>query len=392
MKHLPVSPALLPPGAAPRPWRLSAPRAGALVALLAVVLVGCGWRSGQGGLTPTPEADHPRLTELVNSVETRANVVSEFAPAQPGDSVPEGAQIRTGPEARALLDYGSGTRIRLDANTLVTLQPLAGNAAAPTLRMRLVFGKLWITLGPGSQFEAETAIGKATAAGKYAELQYSVGESATATDDDKLLIRCLDGDCTFANVVHLAGMQQLIITGGGLTILGPAALPASALDDFLANNPENVAVAQRPSATATTVRTATATASPAPSATASPTRTATPSATATATPSATATTPAPPPPVRVRPTATPLPTATPVPVPTATPVPLPTQAPPPAPTLPPPTNTPVPTQAPPPTAAPTLPPPTATTAPIDTAAPPANTPEPLPTREEPPTKTPSPAP
>ena len=375
-----------------QPGKLAVPLALALTLLLAA----CQSLPEPPVTLATATPQRPFLVELINTVEARANAVAEFVRAHDGAQLNEGSQVRTRADSRVRLDFGNGTSVRLGPNTLMAVERLSGNSDDPVTRVRFPFGRLYLSLASGA-FEAVTPIGVASVRGSHAEIHYSPGPDPDSINDDVLYIRCLHGTCVYANVVNLGSMQQLIVTGGGVNITGPAPLEAAAIAEFLGNSPESAGLVATLTAAAPTATSLPPTITPTPSRTPTITFTPLPSATPTAT---------------LVPTDTPLPpTATNTPEPTRRfvtqpPRPAPTRVPPTQPPTQPPTNTsaPPPPPPPPPTNPPpatnTVPPPPPTNPPPTfTLPPPSDTPVPTetqvlvePTRTPLPTKTASPVP
>jgi len=305
------------------------------------------------------------LRALVKIVDVRPNAATNFTAASDGEQVSEQAEVRTGSDSQARLDFGDGAVVRLGQNTWVGITELGAAANSSLTRLDFKAGQLSISLAEG-KLAAQTLLGEASVQGSYAVFQYDPGRDPTI-QDDVLTVQCIEGACAYYNnsdPVLLGNLQQLIVSNRGQVLTGPTDLPPGALADFLANNPQSTAVlltltAARPTATMSPTLTPT-TPTPPPTiglpfatdtATLPASETLTPSASPTHTrrppaplpsdtpspgdtntpqpppvPSATDTAKAPPPP---RPTATPLPpTALPTQTPTAAPTQLPTIAPP----------------------------------------------------------------
>jgi hypothetical protein len=338
--------------------------------------------AGTGTLVPTRRAV---LHNLVSLVFARDSTAASFQMASDGQTVPELGEVRTGSLSTARLDFSDGGIVRLAPYTSIVIDQLGGTDSDPFTRLKYGVGELWVSLTRG-QLEAQTPLGVVAVRGSYAELQYDPGADPNRTQDDVLTIKCIEGACTFNNgsgPITIGNLGQLVISDGGQTLTGPTNLPASTVNDFLANSPESTAVVL-------TLTAAVSSAAPAPSATNSPvpsprplpsdTATTAPIATDTAAPTGTDT-PRPTPtrtrsPLVIVPTATltgtPAPTDTPLPALTDTPKPV-SHPPPPTATNPPPLP-PTPTNPPPPTVtARRIPPPTKTPSPIP---PPTNSPVP----------------
>jgi hypothetical protein len=298
---------------------------------------------------PVPTPDWPAVTlgSLERWVETRPNALASFERASAGQVVPLGAQVRTGPAARVRLDFGGLTQVRLDTGSLVTLERFTWAGDRLVSRLRLAYGRLWLRLDHG-RLDVITPLGPVMVEGSFAEIEYAPGADPDETDDDVLVIRCLEGHCTYSNVVHLVTLQQLRVAQGGLSIVGPTSLAAADVEAFMASNPEFAdvaptltALAPSPTPTGTATPTPTVPHSPGPATTwwVQPTARRVFSASPTAPPLATSAPPAseapndsgpaptpsaPPPPATPTmpaPTSTEPPTPTSAPSPTATPAP-----------------------------------------------------------------------
>lgn len=150
--------------------------------------------------TPPPpapvDADMPSrsasLTEIENLVEARASESETYAPATSGQTLPVGGEVRTGENGRARLDLLSdGTIVRVAPNSTFTLAALEGDASAPSSKIQLAFGKVWILLNGGS-LDVETPSGVASVRGSLLGVSFDPQTKAlTAT--------CLEGHCNLSD-------------------------------------------------------------------------------------------------------------------------------------------------------------------------------------------------
>ena len=86
------------------------------------------------GTDPTPRAV-AKLGVLVGTVDTKAGEAGTYAPAAAGAELEADVVVRTGPGARAALDFADGTELRLHENTELHLQ----DARKTVLKLGSVF-------------------------------------------------------------------------------------------------------------------------------------------------------------------------------------------------------------------------------------------------------------
>lgn len=254
-----------------------------LLILLVGLLTACQRQPTPLAPVATRPARSGTLNEIVNIVEGRAAEAQAYAPVALGYVVEAGGALRTGADSRARLDLNDGTIMRLASLTEFSISDLpAADESQPLARLQLEFGKIWASL-TGGGVEVTTPVGVATVRGSFAVFEYLPGDRSK-TDDDILIVSCLEGACRATNASvdeRLGALEQVILTNGGTTVTRFALTDAD-VQDFVKNNPE----ALRMVATLTAiVPTATATATP--SATPAQTSTPAPTATATATPTPT---------------------------------------------------------------------------------------------------------
>lgn len=164
---------------------------------------------------PNP-ARTAQLSELRNTVETRAGETMDWQAAVEGDGLTAGGGVRTGDDARARLDISDGTIMRLASNTDFTLLQFTADATDPVTQWSLSAGKLWISvtkaLGAGS-FEVETPNGVASVRGSLMGVEYYPANG-------HMIITCLEGECrltqpTTGKSTDLTTGQQTGIPGFG---------------------------------------------------------------------------------------------------------------------------------------------------------------------------------
>ena len=221
----------------PRPHDVT--RLFAIVSALSLLLLALAaylTRTRPPVLLTAPAGPMVSVAAAVAQVDVRDHVLATFEPAETGAELPVGGQLRTGPAARVRLDY-DGRSLLVGADSLLTLERFGGSNDVLVARLRLMYGRLVARLEDG-RLELETPLGLVTVTGPLAEVEYSPGADRNASRDDVLVVRCFEGQCTYANSVRLATLQQLAVINDGLTILGPAVLTAADVQVFEANNPD----------------------------------------------------------------------------------------------------------------------------------------------------------
>jgi LysM repeat protein len=269
------------------------------------------------GPSPTPERS-AAILEITGQVEARRSSEAEWAPAQPGQVLSEGSQLRTGAGARVSLQLTEGTKIYAGPDTTFTFNLLNPFLDSQLTALALEAGQVWVLLSGGA-LDVETPLGIATARGAYIGVRYQ-------PQGRDLEVTCLQGVCGFGSVLIPSGYKLAnAATNSAPEPMGFAdygawgvTVPEATQFAYLATE----AVVEG-NATLPVVEPATETHTPAPTVTPRPTITPRPSFTPSPTVTST--------PVPNQPTDTPPPTAT--PIPSSTPVP-PTQTPLPSPTLP----------------------------------------------------------
>lgn len=189
-----------------------------LVAVLA--LTACARTPVRGDGTPvvvptfTPRVVAERqalVQDIVGVLETRPDATAAWMPAGNGLIVQVGYQLRTGPQSRVQIQFTEGTRLTLDANTLVTLNLFRPALAEPFTGLGLEQGRVWLALsgGPASAADVQTAAGLAQARNAFMSVAF---DPATRT----FSVTCLQGKCNVAEtfipeghkLVNRDGQQQ----------------------------------------------------------------------------------------------------------------------------------------------------------------------------------------
>jgi hypothetical protein len=188
-----------------------------LCLIAAMLLTACGFGTTPAPVapdatktTPTRPADAATLSEIVNLVEAASPDQSEFARVAEGFVLNQGGQVKTGNESRVRLDMTSGAILRLGQNSLFKMEELRPGNEGPLVRLKLEFGKLWISLSGGA-VEVETPVGSASVRGSFGVVEYDPSL-------DVLTLSCLEGRCNAENDTvkeQLGNLEQVRLTRGG---------------------------------------------------------------------------------------------------------------------------------------------------------------------------------
>jgi hypothetical protein len=148
-----------------------------------------------GSATPASGEAAPTRTawlhEIVNDVQSRPSESESLKPAADGDVLVVGGQARTGAGSTTRLDLTEGTIVRLAPNSQFTLTELTPDVAAPSTRLSLMAGQVFVILLGGS-LEVATPVGAATVRGSYLGVAF---DPAT----NHLTATCLEGACALKN-------------------------------------------------------------------------------------------------------------------------------------------------------------------------------------------------
>ncbi len=253
----------------------------ALSGLLSLLLLASACAQPTAAPTPAataaPDPRSATVGDFSGSVNGRPSPVDALAPVAVGFQLRTGGEVQTGEASRARLDFSDGAILRLASNSSFVLQSATPVEAGDIFaRVRLSFGKLWVSLF-GGELQVETPVGVAAVRGSFAVFSYQPGDPDNP-DDDLLVVDCLEGSCSASNEAvdeQLGNLERVVL---GRTASLRQILTEADVQQFLADNPES----QRLVATLTAAPAATATLTPA-LATATPTASLAPSETPTAT-------------------------------------------------------------------------------------------------------------
>ncbi len=131
------------------------------------------------------------LGEITGRVEVRADVSAQWADTADGRLVAEGNQLRTEAGGAALIRLTEDSRIRLGADTRLTVNLLNPFMDSLLTSLALDRGQVWVLLNGGA-LDVETPVGLASARNAYLSVAYDPGPQT-------LLITCLQGTCSFNN-------------------------------------------------------------------------------------------------------------------------------------------------------------------------------------------------
>jgi hypothetical protein len=236
-------------------------------ALVLIVIYGCSGSttstgpqetpSGQGGAQTTAPGSGAATTagstrtasiyELQNDVDARQTQSDQWINALEGQQLLTGGGTKTGEESRVRVDITDGTILRIGPNTEFQLAELSPQAENPVTRLQLEAGKVWVwvtrSLGAGA-FEIETPSGVATVRGSLMSVEYDRAAG-------RVLITCLDGECTLrdraqiANIVTLIRGQRSEIAGAGQAPLATLRMTRAQIREWITEFPEAREIAQR---------------------------------------------------------------------------------------------------------------------------------------------------
>jgi len=100
-----------------------------------------------------------KLTSVKGDVQTRASASASWQGAKTGDTIAEGAQIKCGPGAEAVVGWGKGNVLKVSALSSVTFTGLSADGSSSNSKMTLESGKVFAKSGKltkGSAFEVRT--------------------------------------------------------------------------------------------------------------------------------------------------------------------------------------------------------------------------------------------
>jgi LysM repeat protein len=189
-------------------------------------------------LVPTLDNRSATVNEIVQRVEARASESGAFEQVPRGYVLRAGGQVKTGSQSQARLDLSDGTTIRLAENSSFSLQEIKPASGGLLTHLQLETGKIWVNLMGGGMVEVKTPVGVAWVRGSFAIIQFSLGDPNN-TDDDLLVIDCLEGACTAQTaegVIHLGNLERLALSNLGqlrMVLTGADVLA------FILENPES---------------------------------------------------------------------------------------------------------------------------------------------------------
>lgn len=201
-----------------------------VAAMTVAALVALSACNGQASVTP----QGPRtavLQEVTNRVENRPAEATDWQPAMAGVTIAPGGQVQTYDASSARLDIDDGTVIRMAPLSLFTLNALEGGPDAPTDRLTLALGKVFVVLaeGFGGDFKVETPVGAAAVRGSVMSVDYDPIAGS-------LNVACLTGHCSISDlagtVTFLTEAQEAEIPAPGAPPSPPQPLSTTNLQDF----------------------------------------------------------------------------------------------------------------------------------------------------------------
>jgi hypothetical protein len=164
--------------------------------------------------TATPIPRSATIKSITGTVEVRSGPDAEYAPAEVGQVLAVGNELRTGEDGRAVIALDDGTAIAVASGSQISLSALEGTHESPVTNFFLALGKLFSVgggeLAPGASFEIDTPKGTAAIRGSMLGVAYSEAEGAS--------VNCLVGHCSAAlndQEVALTGGKAVAITDAG---------------------------------------------------------------------------------------------------------------------------------------------------------------------------------
>lgn len=173
--------------------------------------------SNSGGTTTTQATEAPteaasqfflQITKVVGTVEVRDSAAGIYAPAEVGQQLTEGAQIRTGADSIVSLYRDAFSMVIIDNNSEAEVKTLGGTADVPVTVVLLLSGAAALDhhaeeLPAGAIFSVETPEGNTgKIIGSTVRVQYN-------PDTKVMTATCLTGTCEFVR-----GEQKLTLQAG----------------------------------------------------------------------------------------------------------------------------------------------------------------------------------
>ncbi len=184
--------------------------------------------------TSTPASTRTAtFSEILNAVDARVSQNADFTPASLGQILSAGGEARTGGDGKARLDLApEGTIVRIAPDTIFTVLELSGDKTAPSSKIKLFFGKIWILL-KGGELEVQTPSGVASVRGSLLGVSYN-------PETKVLTATCLEGHCRLADddeSIELTDGQAADILNGNLSDQ-PRYMTADEVREWLDQAPE----------------------------------------------------------------------------------------------------------------------------------------------------------
>lgn len=175
-----------------------------------------------------------KLTKVKGDVKTRASATAEWKSVKDGDSVSQGAQIKTGPASEVFVGWGGGNVLKVGPLASITLSDLSSGAGSKN-KVELTQGKVFAKagkLGKDSSFSIKTPTAVAGVRGtgfECSESTVSVVEGSVTVEAGGVEVQLEEGMMTE-------------IPEAGAPPEQPEAIPAEALSDLKEDLQDSVEV------------------------------------------------------------------------------------------------------------------------------------------------------
>ncbi|MBI4771939.1 MAG: FecR domain-containing protein, partial [Chloroflexi bacterium] len=175
------------------------------------------------------------LTDVAGAVEVRLAPNAEWRPPVTGQTLPAGAEIRTAAGGQASLVFPGGDRLRLAANTHLTLTALTQQAGRWQIALVQASGRTQHQVGPDTaRYQVQTPAGEAVAHGTRFDVQVEAdGITTVSVSEGVVSVTTRIGSVTVSPgyAARLApGSAPTLVPAGTATPLmtpSPPALTAS---------------------------------------------------------------------------------------------------------------------------------------------------------------------
>lgn len=157
---------------------------------------------------PQPDQFYLQITNVVGTVETRANANEAYAPAEVGQRLTEGAQIRTGADGIVALYRDAVTMVVVDNNSEAQIKTLGGTAEAPITIMTVLTGAVALDRH-GAEMPAGAVLSVETPEGNTGQVLGSTVRVQYNPETKIMTATCLTGTCEFVR-----GDQKLTLEEG----------------------------------------------------------------------------------------------------------------------------------------------------------------------------------